>query len=111
MKSEVYCMKKRISLQKVSLFLLIFQIFILLFAFLLGALLISIPFLSWLGALITAIWCYFSEYLAIPIGILGAILEITCVIRNKSTKRIPLIFVHPAIGYLVWLWFQMLMSI
>ncbi|MBQ8144968.1 MAG: hypothetical protein IJ452_06080 [Butyricicoccus sp.] len=104
-------MKNKITLKKTSIFLLIFQLFILLFAFLLGAFLLIVPFLSWLGALITAIWCYFSEYLAIPTGILGAVLEIICAVRNKSAKRILLIFAHPAIGYLVWLWFQTLMSV
>ena len=103
-------MKNRITLQKVSLFLLILQIifpFLLLFDFVIY----RIKFLSWLSYLITIIWCYFSEYLAIPVGILGAALEVICVIRSKSTKRIPLIFAHLIVGYLVWFWFQACMSV
>lgn len=103
-------MKKRITLQKASLFLLILQGTITLL-FPLSLLIYGIDFLSWLVYLSTVIWCYFSEYLAIPVGILGAVLEIICIILNKKTKRIPLIFAHLAAGSLVWLWFQALMSV
>ena len=103
-------MKKKLALQKASLFLLASQGAVVLSCFL-GMMCLSVPFLAWIGLVFWAVWLYFSKYLAFPVGIVSLILEIICMIRNKHLGRFPLLLAHPVIGYFAWRWFQALMSV